>query len=55
MDVGADDPWRPAAEWFHGRLDERGVAHEWGVLDGAGHGAGDPGYWSRHAPEWVRY
>jgi enterochelin esterase-like enzyme len=55
LDVGADDPWRPSVEWFRGRLDERGVPHDWGVLDGAGHGMADHGFWSRHSAELLRF
>jgi enterochelin esterase-like enzyme len=55
LDVGADDPWRRSVEWFRRRLEERGVAHEWRLLDGAGHGDTDHGYWSRHTADYVRF
>jgi hypothetical protein len=54
LDVGAADPLRPTLEWFHGRLDERGVPHEWRVLEGSGHGA-DDGFWSHHVPDFLRF
>jgi S-formylglutathione hydrolase FrmB len=53
LDVGSTDPWRGTVEWFHGRLDERGVAHEWKVLDGDGHH--DPTFWTRHTEELLRF
>jgi S-formylglutathione hydrolase FrmB len=55
LDVGADDPWRASVEWFRGRLDERGVPHEWRLLEGAGHGTADHAYWSGHLAEYLRY
>jgi enterochelin esterase-like enzyme len=55
VDVGADDPWRQSVEWFRARLLERGVPHELAVLDGAGHGREDHGFWTRHLPETLRY
>jgi S-formylglutathione hydrolase FrmB len=54
LDVGADDPWRTILEWFHGRLEERGVPHEWRVLEGSGHG-GDHGFWARHSADFLRF
>ncbi len=51
VDIGAADPWAPAAEAFHDQLVQLGIPHTWHEYAG-GH-SGD--YWGDHADEYLQF
>jgi len=51
LDIGADDPWLPAAARFDAQLTHSAVAHQWTVWTG-GH---DGDYWREHMAEYLTY
>lgn len=51
IDIGADDPWLPAATRFHSQLMDQDITHEWIVQPG-GH---DPGYWRAHLADYLTF
>lgn len=51
IDIGADDPWLPAAARFHGQLTGDAIAHQWTVSAG-GH---DAHYWREHMADYLTY
>jgi esterase/lipase superfamily enzyme len=46
VDIGTTDPWKDAADAFHGKLQSSGLVHLWSV-DAGGH---DDAYWAAHVP-----
>ena len=51
IDTGEEDPWLERDEMLHAALLERGIAHNWSVLNG-GHN-GD--YWTDNLPAYLRF
>lgn len=51
LDIGADDPWLPAAARFHAQLLREAVPHHWTVSPG-GH---DGDYWRAHMGDYLTY
>ncbi len=51
IDAGQDDPWLERDEMLERNLEERGIAHNWNILDG-GH-EGD--YWIENLPLYLRF
>jgi S-formylglutathione hydrolase FrmB len=51
IDIGADDPWRPAAEALREAIEEKGWASEWHVFPGEH----DGWYWGDHLWEYLPF
>jgi enterochelin esterase-like enzyme len=51
IDAGEGDPWLERVEMLHENLVDRGIAHNWAILDG-GH---DGEYWIQNLPVYLRF
>ena len=51
IDAGQDDPWLERDQLLHQHLTDRGIAHNWSVLEG-GH---DGQYWIQNLPLYLRF
>lgn len=51
VDIGKGDPWLPRADVLRTTLRQRGIAHQWHLLDG-GH---DIEYWSENIPLYLQF
>jgi enterochelin esterase-like enzyme len=51
LDVGQDDPWRPAIAAFHQLLQAQNIPHEWHAFPGDHGGV----YWSTHVIDYLLF